>query len=33
VRPLGRVTNPQPILDADGNVRADFAGSAQQRLP
>lgn len=29
VRPLGRVANPQPFLDHDGNVRAGAAGSRQ----
>lgn len=31
-RPLGRVTDPKPLIDGDGNVRADAAGNAS-RLP
>lgn len=30
VRPLGRVANPQPFLDQDGNVRPDAVGSRNQ---
>ncbi len=29
-RALGRVTNPQPILDHEGNVRADMVGEVTQ---
>ncbi len=32
-RPLGRVLNPQSILDRDGKVRADFAGKSPTTLP
>jgi arylsulfatase A len=31
-RPPGRVANPQPLIDLDGNVRAGFAG-AQKKFP
>jgi hypothetical protein len=31
-RPLGRVADPQPMIDRDGVVRAGFAG-AQKRFP
>lgn len=32
-RPLGRVANPRPILDHEGNVRSDFTGGSPARLP
>ncbi|MEZ5386595.1 MAG: hypothetical protein R3F13_13865, partial [Prosthecobacter sp.] len=32
VRPLGRVENPQPLIDLEGNVRAGFDGFAK-KLP
>jgi hypothetical protein len=29
-RPLGRVKNPQPLMDTDGTVRADARAATRQ---
>jgi hypothetical protein len=30
-RPLGKVANARPIIDQDGNVRAEFRGPSSRR--